>query len=461
MSEIKGAQVLNLQNVEKDKVLVEIQVPAERVNKAIETVYRDIAKKIRIDGFRPGKAPRKIVEMRVGKDYFYAEAQKELLTPAFIEVLNQTNIKPLSSELKDVFIEENKPMVFKIEIQKEPIFDVKEYEGIEVKGAPVEVATKEVDDKIEELRQRYAKLEPVTDRTAETGDFAMVDYRGYIGEVEAKSVKGDGVMIEIGSKKMIAGLEDGIIGMTPGTEKDVNLKYPENYHNSEYAGKDVRFHIVLKELKKKTLPELNDDFAKRLGEFNTFEELKSDVLKKLTESKEEHQKMHFKEQMCEHLIAKNPQIEVSEIMVDKELDRIINNYELQFMYRRMDLHSYLKSIGQSLEDFRQHHRDAAVRNVKISTLLSSIAEHEKITSSEEEVTSKIQQTALSVGRPYADVRKHLEEEGNLIYMKEEIVHQKVFDVLISRAKITIDPDYKCEHEHSHDEDSEHEHSHEA
>lgn len=453
MSQAKSTKVLNVQQVDKDKVLLEIEVAADRVKKAIDGAYREVVQKVNIPGFRRGKAPRGIIEMRFGKEYFYEEAQKELLTPAYIEVLNEQNIRPIGSELKDVFIEEGKPLVFKIEVQKEPVFDIKDYAGIRLTGGPIAVEESEIDSRIEELRNRYAKLEVVSDRPAATGDFVIIDYQGYINEEISEGIKGNDVMFELGSKKAISGFEEGIASMTVGSEKDLFLKFPEDYHSKDYAGKDVRFHIKLKEIKVRILPEANDDLARMLGEFNTLADLREDIRKKILESKTEHQKGHYREQICDFLLERNPQVEAPEAMVEKELDRIIKNYEIEFMYRRMDFAHYLQATGQSVDDFRKRHTDDAKRNVKITNILSSIGEHEKISATEDEVKARIEKLALSVGKTYADILKHVEEHGELVYMREEIVHQKVYDHIIGKAEITIDPNYKCTHErgHSHDE----------
>lgn len=464
MSQVKSTKVLNVQQIDKDTVLLEIEVAADRVQKAIDGAYREVVHKVNIPGFRRGKAPRSIIEMRFGKEYFYEEAQKELLTPAYIEVLNDQNIRPIGSELKDVFIEEGKPLVFKIEIQKEPVFDIKEYNAIHLTGGPIAVEDAEIDSKIEDLRNRHAKLEIITDRPAATGDFVIIDYQGYINDEKSEGIKGSDVMFELGAKKAITGFEEGIAGMQISTEKDLFLKFPEDYHSKDYAGKDVRFHIKLKEIKVRILPEANDDLAKMLGEFNTLADLRDDIRKKLLESKTEHQKGHYREQICNFLLEKNPQVDAPEAMIEKELDRIIKNYEIEFMYRRMDFAHYLQATGQSVDDFRSRHMDDAKRNVKITNILSSIGEHEKIAASEEEVKARIEKLALSVGKTYDDILKHVEEHGELVYMREEIVHQKVYDLIIGKADITIDPNYKCthehEHEHEHDHDD-HEHGHEC
>ena len=467
MSQTKSTKVLSVQDLSKDRVMLEIEVSADRVKKAIDSVYREVVRNVNIPGFRRGKAPRSIIEMRFGKEYFYSEAQKELLTPAYIEVLNDSNIRPIGSELKDVFIEEGKPLVFKIEIQKEPIFDVKDYLNIPMVGGPIEVSEKEINDKIEDFRNRYAKLETLTGRPAQIGDFAIIDYQGYINEEISDGIKGNDVMFELGAKRAITGFEEGICGMELNTEKDLFLKFPDDYHSKDYASKEVRFHINLKELKNRILPEANDELAKMLGEFNTLADLKEDVKKKAIESKTEHQKGHYREQICNYLLEKNPQVEAPESMVEKELDRIIKNYEIEFMYRRMNFEHYLQSTGQSVEDFRQRHMDDAKRNVKITNLLSSIGEHEKINSTEEELKTRLEKLAMSVGKTYSDVLKHVEENGELVYMREEIVHQKVYDLLIEKADLTIDPNYKCTehdhahaHDHVHGEECDHDHSHE-
>lgn len=455
MSEEKTTRVLNVSDVAKDRVLLEVEVPAEKVARAIEHAYKDVASKVNIPGFRKGKAPKSLIEAKFGKDYFCHEAQHELLTPAFIIALNETNIKPLASELKDIFIEEGKPMVFKIEVQKEPVFDIRDTDGIAIKGAPVEVAEAEIEKKLNDMRERHSRLDVVTGRPAQNGDFVIVDFQGYIDNVASDGIKGSGAMFELGSKRAITGFEEGICGMNIGEEKDVMLRFPDDYKSEDYAGKEVRFHITLREVKVKIMPEPNDDFAKLLGEFNTIAELRDDIKEKLLESKKDHQKSHFKEQICDHLLEKNPQVEAPDAMIEHELDDIVKNYELQLLYMRMDLAHYLQSVGQTMEQFRARHREAAVKNVKITNILSSIGAHEKVKATEEEVKAKLQKLALSVGKTYADIRKRVEEEGNIVSIREEIVHAKVFDGLIAKAKVTIDPDFKCTHDHDHDHDHDH------
>jgi len=213
------------------------------------------------------------------------------------------------------------------------------------------------------------------------------------------------------------------------------------------------------------LPELNDDFAKLLGEVNTLDELREDIKNKLLESRNEHQQSHFKAQIADHLIEKNPQVDSPETMVEKELDRIIKNYEIEFLMRRLDLNHYLQAMGMTAQQFRERHKESAVKNVRMSNILSSIAEHENIQATDEEIKTKIEKFAQSIGKPFSVVKKQVEEEGNLVYMREEIVHQKVMEMLIQKASIELDPNYKCshedhhEHDHDHDNCDEHGHDH--
>lgn len=455
------ATIRSREETGKDQITLEIEVPQAVVEQELDRVYRRIAREIKIPGFRPGKAPRSVVELRIGRESFLAEAQKELVHDAFVEVLLSTDIKPLNSEILDVELEEGKPLVFKVVVTQEPVVEIDGYRGVPVKVARVEVTDADVESALADLRNRYAKMVLVKDRPAERGDVALLEFTGY-DESGAKLEKASekNFRVELGSGQTIPGFEDGVVGMGLLEERDVDCVFPADYKETSLAGRKVRFHMKLKELKRRVVPELTDDFAKELGEYETLDALKAHLRGTLEKSAEERRDDSIKMKVLDALLERHADVAVPEAMVETCLDRIEKHLDNDLKMYRQSLEKILAQQGKTREDFRADSRPRARRMALADILMGSIAKREGVVASEPDVAAKITEWAENYGVPFADMKQRLETEGALRTIREEIVSSKVKDLLARSAVVEYvehDPDAEGGHVHGPDCGCDHDH----
>ncbi len=443
------ATIRSQEETGKDRVTLEIEVPAGVVEQELDRVYRQIARDIAIPGFRRGKAPRSVVERRVGKEAFYAEAQKELIHDAFVETLVKTDIKLLSSELIDVAMKEGEPLVFKIEVTKEPVFPIENYKGVKVRVVRPEVTDADVDAALADLRNRYAKLVLVKDRPAERGDVALLEFtgRGEDGQVIEKASDRN-FRVELGSGHTVPGFEDGVIGMAVGEERDVPCVFPADYREAALAGRKVTFHMKLKELKRRHVPELTDDFAKEIGEHESLDALRAHLRGELEKAAAERHDDAVKRKVLDALIEANAEIAVPEAMIEHALDTIVKHVDADLRAYRQSLARMLERQGRTLEEFRTESRPRARRMALADIIIAGVAAQEGITATEPDVAAKITEWSENTGQPFAALKEKLEAEGGLRLIREEIVSSKVKDLLARSAVVEyVERDPEEAHEH--------------
>jgi trigger factor len=432
------AAIKSIEETPENKVVLEIEVPVDVVEKEVDKIFREVARHVTIPGFRKGKAPRRLVENRVGSEYFYEEAQKELINDAFMEAILTTDIKPLSSEIIESSVSKGEPLKFKVSIEKEPVIDVENYRGIEVEVPKMEVTEENVEAALKDLQNRYSKMILVKDRPAQKDDLAMVEFYATDenGNRVSKIGEDKNFRVKLGSGNTIPGFEDGIVGMNLGEERDVECTFPEDYNEEELRGKTVTFHIKLKELKENVLPELNDDFAKELGEHETLEDLKNHIREDLERANRESQDNIIVGEIIEKLVEANKDMEVPEEMVESSLKKIKRNldYELRMYHYNLDM--LLAQQGKSMSDFDEESKPRAIKMAQSDIILSSIAQKENIVATEEEVDEKVKEWAENLGKEPEEFAAEAEREGVIRTIKEDIVMEKVKTLLKDSAKIT-------------------------
>ncbi len=372
-------------------VELEISIDKAAFDKATEAAYRKNVGKMNIPGFRKGKAPRSLVEKMYGKAVFYDEAINALLPTAYEEALKESGEEPVGqAEFDIVSIEEE--VVIKAVFPVKPEVTVKAYKGYAVERTVAPTTDEEVDAEIEQVRARNSRTIDVTDRAAASGDIAVIDYEGSVDGVPFEGGKGEKYNLTLGSGQFIPGFEEQIVGHNVGDAFDVNVTFPAEYHASDLAGKEAVFKTVLHEIKFNELPELDDDFAKDVSEFDTFAEYKADVAAKITERHNKTADNEMEEKLIDSLI-ENLEADIPEAMFVNETENQLRDYDNRLRMQGLDLSTYLKYTGMNLDAMREQLRPRAERQVKTRLALEKIAALENLEATDEDVENEFKKIA--------------------------------------------------------------------
>lgn len=426
------------ERIEKNTVLLEIEVDVEKVNQAMDQAYRKVVKQVNIPGFRKGKAPKAMVERFVGVETLFGEAAEAIVPEAYMQALKETETEPISQPKIDIVQgEPGKALIFKATVEVKPEVALGEYKGLEVKRPSLEVKEEAVDTELERLRSRHAKLVTVEDGEVQNGDTAIIDFAGYSeGEAFAGGTA-ENYSLNIGSGTFIPGFEEQLLGAKVGEEKEVNVTFPEEYHAENLAGKPALFRVTVKELKRKELSHLDDEFAKDVSEFDTLEELKSDIRNKLKETAETRAKSAVDNGAVEAAVA-NATVDVPEVMIEQKVEEMLNSVGQRLMQQGINLDQYFQYTNSSLDDMRQRMIPDAEKTVKNELVLDAIAKAEGIEASEEEILEEIEKIATYVNQDAAIVRKTLELQGEMGNIKQDIARRKTVAFLAENAKVVDD-----------------------
>ncbi len=384
--------VKNLEKQEKSTVSFDVVCDAQEFEKAVNDVYLKNKSKIFIQGFRKGKAPRMVIEGMYGKDVFYDDATDELAPSAFSFAVEQESLRTVGNPaVKGADISETKELTLSFVTAVWPEVTLGAYKGLEAPKAKVEVTDEQVDAEVEKTRKRNGRIVSV-ERPAQDGDTTVIDYEGTVDGVPFDGGKAEGYSLLLGSNSFIPGFEEQVIGMSTGEEKDLNVTFPEEYHEASLAGKAAVFHVTCHEIKEVQLPELDDEFAKDVSEFDTLDEYKADVRAKLEKAQADNAEADFQNALIEKA-GDNITADIPAAMVEEQIDRMVREYDQNLQYNGLGLDLYLKYLGQDLASFREQCRPTAERRVKTDLVLDKIAEVENIELSDEEIEQEYEKVA--------------------------------------------------------------------
>lgn len=422
----------NFKETETNKVEMDIVISRDVFENAINKVFAKSKKNIAIPGFRKGKATRGLVEKFYGKQVFFEDAINDLLPSEIDAAVKETPYRIAGMpEVTDVDFEAEEGVTAKVAFVRYPDVKVKAYKGLEVEKAIVKTEDSEVDAELERTRARYARTIEVTDRPAQKDDTVTIDYEGFCDGVAFDGGKAEGHKLKLGSNTFIPGFEDQIIGKNIGDEFDVNVKFPEDYHAKELAGKDATFKCKLNAVEYEELPALDDDFAKDASEFETFAEYKADVKAKIENRHNAEAEVRLAEQLTKAL-TDNVEAEIPEALVDREKENLVREYDYQLRSQGLSLDMILKYTGMKLDDVRARYADMALINVKKQLALEEIVKAENIEASDEEVEKKYNEMAEQFGMKVEEVKSRISAE-DLAYDVKSI---KAFELVKENAKIT-------------------------
>ena len=423
--------------VEKTKnaneVKLEITVEAEKFNDAIKKVYFKSAKYFNIPGFRKGKAPMNIVEKYYGKEIFYEDAFNEVAGEALDEAVKENDLYVVSRPDIDVTqIEKGKDLIFTAVMQTKPEAELGKYKGVEIKKIEYKVTAEDVNHELSHMQEHNARMITVEDRPVESGDIATIDFEGFVDGKAFDGGKAEGHELEIGSNTFIPGFEDQIIGMKIDEEKDINVKFPEEYFSKALAGKDATFKVKLHEIKKKELPKLDDEFAKDVSEFDTLKELKEDIKKKQQKQNDDKAKYETEDAVIK-AVCENVKVDIPSGMIETEVDNMIKDIEQRLSYQGLKLEQYLQMMGKTTEEMRKEYEPQAIDSIKSRLALEAVIKAEKIEATEEEVDEKMKEMAKNYGKENDE--EFMKNENVRNYIKDGLTSQKAIEFLVKNAKM--------------------------
>jgi trigger factor len=425
----------NAERIEKNTVLLEIEVDAEQFDQAIDKAYRKMVQTVTVPGFRKGKTPKPIFERFIGKEAIMEEAMEAVVPEAYYQAVAETGIEPVEQPKVDVVqAESGKPVVFKATVQVKPEVILGQYKEVEVNKPSTEVPDEEVAKSLEKLQQRHAQLLTLEEGTIEKGDVTTLDFLGKVDGVPFKGGEGRDYTLEIGSGSFIEGFEDQLIGVSIGETKDLNVTFPEKYQAEELAGKDAVFTVTVKGIKRKELADLDDEFAKDVSEFDTLEELKTDIKNKLKDAAEDRAKYQLRQDIVSKIVD-SIEVEMPAPMVDTQLSDMIHNLEGRLSSQGITLENYLKFANTTMEDLKEKMQPDAVWTAKMNLVMETIAKVEDIKATDEEIKEETEKIASYYNKELDEFQQMLENQGQVDFIIDQIVREKTLQFLADNAVI--------------------------
>lgn len=422
--------VKNVEKLEKSRVALEIEVGAEEFEAAVAKAYTKMRNKISVPGFRPGKAPRKMIEKLYGPEVFYNEAIDAAFPEAYekavesekLDTIGYPEVELVGDVTKDGF-------TFKATVAVYPDVKLGEYKGISAPKEEVKVTADDVKKRLNEMAERNARLVSV-DRKAKKGDTAVIDFEGFDNGVPFAGGKGEGHELELGSGSFVPGFEDQVIGMKAGEEKDIDITFPEDYQK-DLAGKQVVFHVKVNEVKFKELPKLDDDFAKDVSEFDTLDELKADIKKQLETDRQKAVDVAYENALIEK-VADTIDCELPEVLIEQQCRRFLEEFKSRIMAQGIPYDQYVKMTGMDEKKFLEEGREPAIKQVKMDLAIAQIIEQEKLEATAEEIEEEYKKLSGYYGMDVEMVKKYLGENE----VRTQVLNTKAVAVVVDNAKAT-------------------------
>jgi len=449
---------VEFEELEKNKVLLKVEVPQEEIKKSVEKAYKSIAKKVNIPGFRKGKIPSKVIDAHFGEDAVVDEMLKELIASSYVQAVENVGIKPIDVPEIDIKEAKKDKVHFHAKVDVKPKVMLGNYKKLKAKKNKVKVTEEEVAQQIELARERFASLEVAEGKVVSKGDFVLIDFDGLI---EGKSFEGGSAkdyLLEVGSNIIVPDFDKNILGACKDEIKKFVVDIPPKFRNPAIADKSVNYKVLIKEVKQKILPELNDEFANIAGGFETMDEYKKDIRKRLEEMNTFKAEEKFRREILDE-VSKKVNVEIPDIMIDRTLAEMVDEFLLSIQARGIPPEDYFSGTGTSIEELKSSFREGAKERTKDELVLEAIAKEENIKVEEDELDKEIEVIAQKLNEDKRVIKKNLEERGVVSRIEADILMRKTMESLIemteSKKKIDKQKDEKSEvkKDDRHDSDS--------
>ena len=412
----------------KSTVKITIDLTAKEWKEAIELAYNKTKGRYSVPGFRKGKVPQKVLESAYGVGVFYEEAINQAFPKYYTEILEkETTIEPVASPDLDIkkISEKGITMIAIVAVKPEVVIGA--YKGITYKKNVYNVKDEDVEEELKRLQERNSRLVDVTDRAVENGDNVVIDYSGSVDGVKFEGGTAEKQTLVIGSGTFIPGFEDQLIGMNIGEDRDINVKFPDEYHAENLKGKDAVFAIKLHEIKKKELPEINDEFIKESVGAESVDAYKKETKERLEKQNADRAERELEDEIIKK-VTETTDVEIPDAMIENQIDRMVQEMEYRLSYQGLKLADYLKYMDKTMEDFRKDYVEQATEYVKSQLVIETIIEREEIVATDEEVEKRVEEMAKAQGKAVPDIKKNMGAR-QLDYIKNDIIIKKFFDLL--------------------------------
>src|SRR5215204_3486618 len=425
----------NVTKLEDNKVRLDVEVPPEAVRQGVEAKVKELGQQVRVPGFRPGKAPRRVIENRLGRDYIYMEALQEQLPGWYSQAIVETDVRPIDQpEIHfDDPLDEEEGFKFSATVEVRPEATLGDYKGVEAPRREVEISDEDVEDRIEELRAQFATLVAVEGRPAQEGDFVILDFSGErLAGGPLEGAEAEDYMLEIGGGELLPDFEENIVGMNAGERKQFAVTFPLDYAEETLRGESVLFNVHAKEIKERDVPPLDDEFAKEASEFETLGELRIAVREELEATSEQRVEGEFRGRVLD-VVAENSEVEMPEVMVHEKAHEMVDSFERSIRSQGMDPEQYYQLAGTNHAEFEERVSPDAEDTVKKELVLDAVAAAENIVAGEDETMHEIGHLAEDSERSVEDIVKTMRRNGTYSMLEEEISRQKALDFLVENA----------------------------
>ncbi len=421
----------SVEEISSIKKKVSIEIPEDQVTQEVESFYKDLGKKAKIKGFRPGKVPRDILE-RYFKDYIKTEVIQKLIQDTYPQALSEANLQPVSPPVVDPGEFENgKPFQYSAVIEVKPDIKLEGYTGLKIEGKKEEVKDEEVGERLKALQNLHANLKAISEaRPIQAGDYVIIDYEASMDGKPLEGGKAIDFTVEVGSGQFIPALEEKLIGLKSEEEKEIEVSFPEDYGYKKWAGKTISFHVKIKEIKEKILPPLDDEFAKDLGDYASFEELKAKLKGEIEKEKELGLERQLKDQVVDQLLEANP-FEVPDSLVEEQAKAMVSDTKLRLAAQGV----VLKNLSVSEEKLQEDYKVMAQKQVKTFLILEKIAGQEGIAVTDDEADDRLREMSERMHQKFDVVKRYYEKNGLLPEVKDGIIRDKTLNFLLEKANI--------------------------
>lgn len=436
----------NVTKLEDNRVRLDVEVPAEAVQKGVEAKVRELKKQLRVPGFRPGKAPRRMIENHVGRDYIYMETLQEQLPTWYSEAVVENDVRPIDSPEIDFedSLDEQAGFKFTATVPIRPEASLGEYKGLEVPKREVEVKDEQVEQQIEELRGQFATLAAVEDRPVQKGDFVVIDFKGERmtgGPLEG--AEAEDYMLEVGAGELLEDFEENLVGMNAGERKQFGTTFPMDYAEESLRGESVLFNVYVKEIKERDLPELDDEFAKEASEFETLEELRNAVREQIEAGLQQQAEAEFRGRALD-AAAGNAEVEVPDVMVEEKAGEMVGSFERSIRSQGIEPEQYYQIAGVNPQEMKERVKPDAADTVKKELVLDAVAAAEKLEADEESVMHEVEHLAEDTGREPDEIVETMKKNGTFTLLQEEMARQKALDFITENAVAVPMPEEESE-----------------
>lgn len=426
-----------IEKVDTNVIKMEVTVEAEKFKEALEKSYAKNVKKFNVPGFRKGKAPMNIIKSYYGLEVLYEDAINFCFESTYPEALEENDIEPVDyPEIDIVDIEEGKDFIYSAEVTVYPEVELGEYKGLEVSKIEYPVTEEDLENELKVIQEQNARIETKEeDGIVEKGNIAVIDFKGFVDDVPFEGGEGKDYPLEIGSGVFIDDFEEQLIGSKINEEIDVNVTFPEDYGEEDLCGKSALFKVTVKEIKVKELPELDDEFATEVSEFDTLEEFKEDLMKNLEELNNKKAQQDFEDSIVD-AVCNNVKVDIPEVMIDNEVDMMLKDLELRLQYQGLNLATYYQYTNSSEEQIKEVLKEGAEKRVKTNIVLDKIIDVEKLEATEEELLERAKEIAKMYGTEDLDKKAQLVLDAQRENLELNVLQLKAIQFLVDNAKIT-------------------------